>query len=517
MKHVLAPRSAVADQAAPTERLAAERPTLDLRAWLEVGVGYLPVLAWFVAGVSDSPKLAMAAYLVVAGMLVVRPQLGYLALVPMLPFYHAQGFAPHGPMFILSAIALGSAIVWCLVGRIEIRLTTRPALWCSLGFLALTAVQLVLGVREFGGLIPLAAVSEFEELFIILSVFAVGLVVLPGRPSFPYYAFFLASLAVVAGIAILHFIDPRLLKVFGLAWMVPPGASDYRASGVMASPNALGLALACGLSWTIVMATWQIVRGRIERVTWLASTIPLAGLALFLTFSRAAFIALGAGLILAVARWSLRAAAVAAAAGLVAAFLLYPLFVGSRLGQTFGDVSTPTNRARAESALADSDRLRSVMAGAAVHAFIDSPIAGHGFATFGEISPRYSGQSVLTSAHDLYLKVAAEQGLIGLGSLCALLLTIVIAIWRAPMGPRVASLAVFGTFVVFSFTGDSLGNAQTVASAFFLVAAGIAQPGVSVDPTDMAHRAVTDRASEPLSRRAASRSGRFRTLVDRLG
>ena len=240
------------------------------------------------------------------------------------------------------------------------------------------------------------------------------------------------------------------------------------------------------------MIALEFGRGRLERVTWLIATIPSTAVALLLSFSRAAILATGVGVLAAIARRSVRAAALTAAAVLVAIVLVYPVFVNVRLGQTFGSAS-PAGQA----ALGESDRLRTLMAKSAVKAFIDAPVLGHGFGTFAEISPRYSGQNVLTSAHDMYLKVAAEQGLVGLLLAAALGISIVVPLWRAGVGPWTAGLAVAVTFATSSLTIDSLSNAQSVAGAFFLMAAGIAQAGVARD--ELRHssiRAQLDRAGQ---------------------
>ena len=492
MRLHLTSRSAASDGATPTRPITSDSINAATRDWLEAGLGYLPLLIWFVAGVTDTPRLAMAAYIVVAGMLVIRPSLGYLALLPMLTFYHSQGFAPHGPIFVLSGVALGSVIVRSAVGMARIPRYVRPALWCSLAFLALTAFQLFLGVRELGGEIPIRALGQFDQVFIILSVFAVGLVVLPGRSLTPYLVAFAFSFAVVAAFATVYFVEPNLVQLIGLAWMVPPDAYEYRASGVIANPNSLGLALACGLSWIIVSAVWQIARRRIVPAALLLPIISVAGHSLVLTFSRAAIVAVGVGLITALARRSLLAAGVLGATAVLAAVLIYPLFIEVRLGQTFGDASPA-----GEAAIVESDRLRSLMAVSAVRAFLDAPLVGHGFATFNEISPKYSDQSILTSAHDLYLKVAAEQGLLGLSLLGALFVSIVAPMWRAGNGPWTASLAVAAAFAVFSFTVDSLGNAQAVSTAFFLMAAGVAQAGFTRRQTLAAQRRSSNATHPP--------------------
>jgi O-antigen ligase len=454
-------------------------------AWIEVALGFLPFVAWIVAGVIHMPRLAIAAYLAIGLMLIVRPRIGYLALLPMLPFFHPQGFPPHGPIFLLAGLGLASVLVRLSIGRARVPLSARPALWCAVAFLALTAFQLFLGVRTLGGAIPLRSLSQYDQVFIILAVFAVGLVVLPGRALAPYHAAFLVSFALVVGVGLVNFLQPGLLEVFRLHWLVHPNAFEDRASGVISNPNFLGLALACGLSWIIASAIWQVANKRFDRATWLFMIIPPAGLTLILTFSRTAILALGVGLVAALARRSFVAAGVAAAAAAIAATMIYPVFIEVRLGQTFGEASPA-----AQAAIAESDRLRSLMAESAIRAFLDAPLAGHGFSTFSEISPKYSGQSTLTSAHDLYLKTAAEQGLIGLGVLGALFISIVVPMWRAGVGPWIASMAVAFAFMVFSFTADTLGSAQTVASAFFLIAAGVAQASFTREETLASQRLV---------------------------
>jgi O-antigen ligase len=475
---VLTPRSAAADHAAPAQRVAADAVSVDMPVWIEVALGFLPFVAWLVAGVIHMRGLAIAAYLAIGLMLIVRPRIGYLALLPMLPFFHPQGFPPHGPIFLLAGLGLASVLVRLSIGRVRVPLSARPALWCAVAFLALTAFQLFLGVRTLGGAIPLSSLSQYDQVFIILAVFAVGLVVLPGRVLAPYHAAFLVAFALVVGVGLVNFFQPGLLEVFRLDWLVHPNAFEDRASGVIANPNFLGLALACGLSWIIVSALWHFAHGRIDRATLLLPIIPPAGLTMILTFSRTALLALGIGLIAALARRSWMAAGVLAAAAAIAATLIYPVFIQVRLGQTFGEASPA-----AEAAIAESDRLRSLMADSAIRAFLDAPLAGHGFSTFSQISPTYSGQSTLTSAHDLYLKVAAEQGLIGLSVLGALFISIVVPIWRAGLGPWVAAMAVALAFMLFSFTADTFGSAQTVASAFFLMAAGVAQAAFTREQT----------------------------------
>jgi O-antigen ligase len=426
-------------------------------------------------------------------MLVIRPRLGLLALVPMLPFFHPRAFPPHGPMVILAAIAVGSVGTRVALGRLRVLSPVRPAVWLSLALLAATTFQMFLGVRTFGRAIPLAALSQYDQAFIVLAVLGVGLIVLPGRSVRSYYLACIGSVTLVGAIAVVHFVEPRWLDLVGLGWLVRPDTLNYRASGIIASPNFLGLAMAAAIAWTVVTAGWHVVQYGRDAARWVVFTVPATGLALLLTFSRAAIAAVVAGSIVALARWSPRTAMVLVAVALVGTVVLYPFFVDLRLGRTFGGSSPAGGEL-----LSESDQLRTVMAGAAIEAFLDAPIAGHGFATFSTISPRYSGQSVLTSAHNEYLKLAAEQGVIGLVLFCALLVALVVPTWRAGPGPWTASLAVAGVFAVFSLTADSLSNAQAASGTFVLLAAGVAEAAsrrtgdTSVDATGSSREAARD-------------------------
>jgi O-antigen ligase len=164
-------------------------------------------------------------------------------------------------------------------------------------------------------------------------------------------------------------------------------------------------------------------------------------------------------------------------AGALITAIAYPIFVDLRLGQTFGSAGQAGQGAQAE-----SDNLRATQAVAAVKAFLEAPFLGHGFGTFGALSPKYSGQDVLTSAHNAYLKLAAEQGVVGLGLFVAFLAAIAWALWRAPVGPWIAGLAVLGVISIFSLTGDSMSNAQAIASGFVVIGAMLVAADAGLDP-----------------------------------
>jgi O-antigen ligase len=455
------------------ERAAAQRGHAVPARVFEPAIAAVPFLLWFVGGSTAAGWLQAVAYAAVGAMLVFRPALGLLALVPLLPFHHPRPFQPHGPMVLLAVVAVGSVGARLAVGRLTVLATLRPAVWLTVGLLAATTFQLFLGVSAFGGSIPLAALSQYDQTLILLSVLGVALVVLPGQPIARYVAMAFVSLAIVAAVAIVHFVEPEWLASLGLGWLVRPDTLNYRASGVIASANFLGFAMASGAAWLLVRAAW-LLRDREAAISWQPWAFMLAtgagvllAFTMLLTFSRAALVGLVAAVLVALARSSPRAAIGAVGAVVVVAVLAYPLFVDARLGRTFG-----VNSPRAQAELAASDEQRAIMARAAIDAFLDAPIAGHGFSTFSTISPAYSGQSELTSAHNQYLKVAAEQGLIGIALYLGLIAALVVPVWRAGPGPWIASLAVAGVFAVVSLTADSMSSAQAASGTFFFLAVG---------------------------------------------
>jgi O-antigen ligase len=438
-------------------------------------IAIVPFAVWFIGGVLGLNRVEVVAYLAVGALLVVRPALGLLAMVPFLPFAHTTSFQPHGPMVLLTVVGLGSVGARIAAGRASVPSSLRPAAWVAFALLAATTFQLMLGVRTFGRSIPLAALSQYDQTLILLGVLLIALVALPGRNVVPYTVMAVGSLAIVAAVGVIHFVDPGILSAIGLGWLVRPDTLNYRASGVIASPNFLGFAMAAGVAWLVVRFAWWL-RARDGGAGWLTWAVPLFGIAMLLAFSRAAIAALAAGVIVAAVRWSPRIGIALAGVAIALAVVVYPLFIDARLSRTFDGAP-----AAAQAELAESDQARGLMARAAFDAFVDAPIAGHGFSTFSTISPRYSGQSVLTSAHNEYLKLAAEQGIVGVVLFVGLLAALVLPIWRAGFGPWTASLAVATVFAVFSLTADSMSNAQAASGTFLFLALGAVEAAAALE------------------------------------
>jgi O-antigen ligase len=158
--------------------------------------------------------------------------------------------------------------------------------------------------------------------------------------------------------------------------------------------------------------------------------------------SRGAFIALFGGLVALALTRSGRLGVAVVVVGLVVTLFVYPAFVDWRLGGT--------NLAATAAALARSDeaRLGGVLAGLAL--FGASPIFGVGFGQYSFMAVTLAGSPVPIAAHNWYLNVLGEAGLVGTVLWLLLLVSVVRRIRSSHPVARPIGWAVFGTLVVGS-------------------------------------------------------------------
>lgn len=443
----------------------------------DVALAIAPVALWVIGGMVDSAPVVTVAHLVIIGLILLRPRAGMLALIPLLPFRHALPFPPHGPI-LAEAIAIAMAIALRAAWRgVEIPSLARPAVWLAVAFLVATIFQSTLGLRVFDGALPMKVISQLDQIVIIVMVFTGSVVFLGPSGVVPALLAYLAAFVTVAGVGILYFIRPGIVRRLQLEWMISPDATQYRASGVIANANFLGLFVGVGMAALVVLIAWYVRSGRALPALTAMVAASAGVVAMLLTLSRAAILAAGVGVVVTTARASLRAAVALVIAGILIVTIAYPIFLDLRLTRTFG-----SSGSGGQTALSGSDKLRAGQAVAATQAFLDSPLLGHGFGTFSEISPAYSKQDVLTSAHNAFLKLAAEQGALGLGLFIGFLGAVAVALWRVGIGPWSAGLAVLGVLGAFSLTGDTLTSAQATAPAFVLLALALIAAEHRLDP-----------------------------------
>ena len=432
-----------------------------------VAISLIPLLMFALSQMAANRPLALLSYAVVAVAGVAAPWFGFLALVPMLPFNHTGVFGLGPIVVLLTVIGLSAAL----------HLPRRPAdgafagnlrpLGLGLGFCVLTAIQLAAAGSMIGMPLPTFAVANFGQVAASILLYVVGVVVLRGRSIWPYVASFAGSAGFIAIVAILTFVRPTALQRPIFAWAVSPDATLYRATGVIGNPNYLGLYVALAACFLGAFAVWAWSAGTRGRAVWALLPAAGAGMALLVSFSRAAMLAIFVGVLLMTFRRSVRWGIALAVVGVVLAIVAYPIFLDLRLDQTFSGGSGAQ-----QSAQNASDGLRLTMAKAAIAAFADAPLFGHGFSTFQVISPGYSGQHALLGAHNMYLNLAAEQGLAGLLVFAALVVVVLGPLLRARSGIPLAALGAFAAFLVFGVTGDVLATVQAAGPAWLFAAFG---------------------------------------------
>ena len=247
----------------------------------------------------------------------------------------------------------------------------------------------------------------------------------------------LASGYVVAVIAILQSVTDSLAQ----AAVVP-------AYGTLGQKNVLGafLAMLCPLAYYEVAATKSWASRALA-----GSCLGVMGLALYLSFSRSAWIALAmAGVIAAV---GIRGPGLRAAVASVVAMLVLvgaiAIFTGSQ--QQRSDLG----------ALGD----RPAVWRDSLHLIASRPLLGYGPDNFGLVFPRFQAAYLnqqWDKAHAETLQVAATQGVIGLAAYLLLLIAFIRAFWRGRR--RAGGFAVMAAWAGYTATLQI--NFSALASAF---------------------------------------------------
>ena len=251
-----------------------------------------------------------------------------------------------------------------------------------------------------------------------------------------------------------HFLGATLAAA--LALTVLPARGGPRVVRVLA-----GLYAAAALLMAGIVATRGTVVG-------LAVALPLIGV-LYLTTYRAR----------ARSRMILTVAASAVAVLVITAGVVLATPLGERVRGGFADIAT---------------QQRGIVAGVAIRAFMDRPLAGHGPDNFGVIYPRYRPASASPligqdSAHSSLLHALATTGLLGALALVAVASLSLLALWRAvavhPLaGPLLAGAAAYWAHSLVAFGSVSIDWIAWVAAggAASLLRTGDAQRQRRVAP-----------------------------------
>ena len=153
---------------------------------------------------------------------------------------------------------------------------------------------------------------------------------------------------------------------------------------------------------------------------------------------------------------SRKAGIVATAIGVGLVLFIYPLFVDWRLTNILDRTSASS---LASQAAADEGRLTGALAGPAL--FASSPLFGVGFGQFSYMAVTLGASEFRIAAHDWYMNVLGEMGLVGVILWGALMLAVIVRMIPRPALARGIGFAVFGSVAVGSFFGEPPTSFQT--------------------------------------------------------
>jgi hypothetical protein len=340
---------------------------------------------------------------------------------------------PAPPDFVLSTVVVVAAIT----GRFNL---SRVPLIAS----GTVAVFLSLNVLSLVEVIDPARAAFFVSITLYLAVFGLWLTTFVNsehRARLVLIAFLFAALAsAVAGIAaVLLPIPGRHVLGFGL--------EAERARALFKDPNVFGPFMVPAL----LIVLEETIRPRLLRVSrWLKFGFLLTlGLAILFSFSRAAWLNLGVGLVAVLGVLALRRGGGKRTAAVLAVVLVAGAASATILAVT-GSVSFLEDRASFQTY--DTERFGAQKLG--VELAFSHPF-GIGPGQFEDVVP--------VAAHSIYVRVLTEQGWLGFASLLALLLGTLVAAWgnvvlgRSTYG--IGSAALFGAWcgiLANSFFVDTL-------------------------------------------------------------
>lgn len=454
-----------ADRATPLLRTIPASPMNRWGADWRIVVPALALGGAIVVGMAlDLAPLTTAGSLAAIVVALIAPAVGLATIAFMGPLppplvIPAPGF---------NAILVGAVVLGCIyrlpIDRPRIR-PTAPILMLS-GFVLYVGIQQTPEmVAGYAGNLGYLVYSLFRELLTGFGFVLAAAYVLSGRSPLPFIGVGLVAAVLSAVVAIV----PLGLPVAGplVAGLTDLGAD--RAIGSFGNPNYFGVYQAIA---TITAVGWSINTGSTRlRLVLLAASVIL-GASLAVSLSRGGMVAFAAGLAcLAFSRYRPRAAAVIAAGLLVAAVVLAPIFVEWRLTVTSGSAS-----ASAYASLAQSDEGRLAAALAGPQLFLTSPIFGIGWGHYSFMAAQFAGPGLSLAAHNWYVAVLAEGGIVGIVMWVLVLGALAIALRSRPAFPRSMGLGVLGAYAVGSlFLEAPVSFATSVLAILVIVAAMVSR------------------------------------------
>lgn len=417
------------------------------------------ILAGMAADFGALTAVGVASALVGA---VVSPSLGVATLAFMTSLQVPSAFSPFGFHAVLIGGILVGSVLRLPAERPHLKLGA-PAFFLLAWLVFVVVQQVPDAVSGYRGLEGSFVLAQFKQVLIGTGAAIAAGVVLNHRRPYPYLIAAVASATLAGIIAIAA--SSGLTVGTPLEHLVATSEVGLRATGPFGNSNYFGLLEATAIA---VVTGWMVwTHARSARLL-LFATCMLLGIAIALSYSRGALIALASGIAsLAFSRSRLLGAAFLAVT-VVVVIALYPAFQALRLDQTFGSAGTDAYIALDRS---DSQRIQAVQAG--LELFGSSPLFGVGFGHYHFLSAPIVGDQAITFSHNWYVQVLAEQGVIGAILWGLLLLTVVAALRSRPPFPRAIGLAVFAVYVVGSLFAEPPTSFQTSGLAILVLVAAL--------------------------------------------
>jgi O-antigen ligase len=409
------------------------------RVRLGIELGFIG--AWLVLRMAGAGFGPMAAWTAVAAVLaILSPGSGLVVLAAIAPWDE--------PLFLNHALGLRNLLPLALAVSIGLRILLHPrSLPRSVPFfVALGLLLITLGLGVGSMYLHYGRITGWDTLHFWLAgfggammIFLVAVWLGHGGDRRPVWAAVIAASA--AGLlSLAEYLLHASLAGLPIQGLLADKEFGTRLAGAIASPNAMVSLL---VTPTAVLAA-ALVLGRDRRLRVVAAVVlPPLLLAMWFTYSRAALLGVFAIAVIILWRWRRWVGAGLLVAGLVAGIALTPSYLQAR-GSVIGGSATVVPG----KVLIASDEQRITAWIAAGRMFVDEPLQGHGFRSYKFLGPDY-GDNTLGSPHNEWIRLFAEEGIVG--GVLGLAFVLSVAV-RLAKGPGWLAAGALGGFVAWALT-----------------------------------------------------------------
>lgn len=429
-------------------------------AWPGVAIGAALILS-MAMGLEPLTRPLAALTLLVAFAL---PYSG-LALVALLVPLHDVELAPVAFDVLLVIAFFAGQLCRAVIEPPRVRISIGVVL--VIGYLLLSALTLVPALTLYDWGQTSSSIALFLGMAAGFAAAGAAALAFVDRDARPILAVLVLASTLAALVALAAFqIGPTVgMPIQGLMSTL---RWDTRAFGPFYNSNYLGFFVAQSFLLAVGWATASRGLGRFA----LVGAAVVAAVALVATFSRGSLIGAAVGIVVLAWTHSRRIALTLIGVLVIGVIVLYPLFLNTRLDITFGDNSVT---AFTEQSQSEQWRLDSIDAGLGL--FARQPFFGVGFGSFQFLSPWFVGSSPVTYAHDWWVSLIAEQGIVGSVAFAAIAIWVVIAIRRTRHALRGTALALISAYALSSFFIDSV-TALSSSIVTWLTIAAVLAPGM---------------------------------------